>query len=338
MAVTSSSVQPKLREKEALEFATHIIETVCQVSARSEIPLQTSIASKSARVRRLVAAQDTPAAFDWMLESFNFQGISDQVAGSYLDAHGCATWRQLKAQLSKGPSCDLLGSYWNYEGCRFDKTRRLCRHPEILPTCPVPTHPLRNGHLNQTAFSFFLFVRDIAQSDLFAWIDDQLRQARSCGQDQQEALVGPMRHIYGVADKVLTMTLSSLLMADPAGYPQWFEVGSQMIVVDRLVHNFLTRTGILSRFDAGHAYGPQCYKAGGCADLLRTVSAGIDAKQFSPTYPSNFPRYTQHALWRYCAADAINICNGNKIDDRGSCKNEYCILYSKCDRIAVKRP
>lgn len=37
----------------------------------------------------------------------------------------------------------------------------------------------------------------------------------------QESLIGPMRHIFGVSDKVLAMSLSSILMADRANRPQW---------------------------------------------------------------------------------------------------------------------
>ena len=29
----------------------------------------------------------------------------------------------------------------------------------------VPRHPLRNGHLNQMAYSLFLFMRDVADGD-----------------------------------------------------------------------------------------------------------------------------------------------------------------------------
>jgi hypothetical protein len=32
-----------------------------------------------------------------------------------------------------------------------------------------------------------------------------------------------------------------------------------MIAIDTLVHNFLQRTGILSRAHAEHVYGPHCY-------------------------------------------------------------------------------
>lgn len=320
-----------------MRFAANLIELVCRASASSDHPLQASIDSNDARIRRILRTEDTPALFDWMMESFSFQGISDSVAGSYLETYGNATWRQIKTQLARRPSCPLLGSYWRYEGCRYDKTRRSCGQPDHFQNCPVPTHPLRNGHLNQTAFSFFFFVRDIAQSNLVGWIDDRLSAAKGLGdRSAQDAVIGPMRHIFGVSDKVLTMTLSSLLMADRDNRPGWFEVGSQMVVVDRLVHNFLVRTGILDRFGADHAYGPRCYRQGNCAEILRLVSAQINAPQFNPAYPKDFPRYTQHALWRYCAAGGLNVCNGNTIDDLKSCRNERCIVFGICSKKALK--
>ncbi|UGY17960.1 hypothetical protein HAP48_0011315 [Bradyrhizobium septentrionale] len=272
-----------------------------------------------------------------MIETFNFQGISDRVAASYLQAHGSITWHQIKAQIGRDPACSLLRSYWAYEDCRYDKTRQACSHPRYLRGCPVPSHPLRNGRLNQTAFSFFLFVRDVAGSDLFRWLDDQLAAAADLGNSAaQEALVGPMRHVFGVSDKVLTMTLSAVLMADRRGRPDWFSVGSRMIVVDRLVHNLLARTGILARSGASHGYGQHCYGQTGCADILRRVSAKIDARQFDAGFPANFPRYIQHTLWHYCAADGLNVCNGNNIDDRKSCEQISCIVYSICGRNALK--
>lgn len=271
-----------------------------------------------------------------MVETFSFQGISDRVARSYLQAHGGITWQEI-SQTVCDPACHLLDSYWTYENCRYDKTRRTCSHLKFMDRCPVPKAPLRNGHLNQTAFSFFLFVRDVADSDFFAWIDHQLSTAAEFGYGSaQEALVGPTRHIFGVSDKVLTMTLSSVLMADRESRPDLFAVGSAMIVVDSLVHNLLTRTGILKRLGTDHPYGPRCYATGGCAAVLRLISAKIDARQFDRNFPADFPRFMQHALWRYCAANALNICNGNNIDDLKSCKVTFCNIYSICDKLALK--
>lgn len=195
------------------------------------------------------------------MDSFSFQGISDGVASTYLELHGNATWKGIKAELTRRPSCPLLPTYWTFEGCRYDKTRVSCSQPSHITRCPLPRHRLRNGRLNQTAFSLYLFIRDHAQSDLIGWIDEQLDGIdASDSRLSQEALVGPMRHLFGVSDKVLAMTLSSILMADRASRPSWFDVGSQMIVVDTLVHNFLRRTGILAAFGGGHAYGPKCYQ------------------------------------------------------------------------------
>jgi hypothetical protein len=71
-------------------------------------------------------------------------------------------------------------------------------------------------------------------------------------------MIGPLREVYGVSDKVLTMTLSFILLAAPKRQRLWHEVGASMIAIDTLVHNFLVRTGILARFEADHSYGAAC--------------------------------------------------------------------------------
>jgi hypothetical protein len=109
-----------------------------------------------------------------------------------------------------------------------------------------------------------------------------------------------------------------------------------LVAVDTLVHNFLHRTGILRRVGAEHTYGERCYRAGGCADILALLAAGIDARQFNPTFPKAFPRFVQHAIWRYCAGDGFDICNGNRIDDDARCDNRHCQLFRRCDRVALR--
>ena len=162
--------------------------------------------------------------------------------------------------------------------------------------CPLPRHPLRNGRLNQTAYSLFLFIRDIAGGDIVGWIDQQL--ADHAGSDNlaaaRAALVDPLRHVYGISDKVIAMALATLLMGAGPTRPGWFDVGASFVVVDTLVHNFLHRTGILDRLGASHPYGPACYRPGGCADVLIGIATAIDARRFNPTFPKTFPRFVQH--------------------------------------------
>lgn len=269
------------------------------------------------------------------MENFSYQGISDQVARNYLAKHGGATWHSIEAGLKNG-TCPKLQSYWLFDRCRYDKGSFSCTEPEHIETCPLPGHRLRNGRLNQTAYSFFLFVRDVAKGDLVGWIDERLASGHDPDALPQEALIGPLRHVHGLSDKILTMTLSTLLMAAPNIRPAWFEVGKGMIAVDTLVHNFLHRTGILADFGMTHTYGPGCYAEGGCADIIRRVSAEIDATAFNRSFPKDFPRFVQHAVWRYCAGDGLNICNGNQIDDRKPCESGFCQLFRICQKMPLK--
>ena len=153
----------------------------------------------------------------------------------------------------------------------------------------------------------------------------------------QAAIIEPLAGVHGASDKILSMALSDLLVVGNSHNPIWGEVGGAMIAVDTLVHNFLVRTGILSRARADHAYGPQCYGPRGCAALLSALSRSIDARQFNSDFPAVFPRYIQRAIWTYCAAEGLNVCNGNTINDRDRCRNKDCRLYSDCDRIVLGR-
>jgi hypothetical protein len=137
-----------------------------------------------------------------------------------------------------------------------------------------------------------LFIRDIADGDLVGWIDRRFQDADDPTSPNRlarlrEALIGPLREVYGVSDKVLTMTLSSILIAAPKRLHLWHEVGGSMIAIDTLVHNFLVRTGILKRFNAHHSYGSACYQPGGCADIVAAVGLRIDARQFNAGFPQS---------------------------------------------------
>jgi hypothetical protein len=79
--------------------------------------------------------------------------------------------------MGQGITCPKLKSYWHFYGCRYDKISRTCSEPDHIDACPLPSHRLRNGRLNQMAYTLFLFIRDIADGDLVGWIDRQFRTA-----------------------------------------------------------------------------------------------------------------------------------------------------------------
>jgi hypothetical protein len=320
-----------------VDHAVRLIHRVCCLAGAADLLDEVRNGGGGSSITTAIRRGDTPALFDWLVTALSYQGISDQVAEAYMEAHGFVTWADVRAKLGPGAPCPKLKSYWHFHACRYDKLSQTCAEPDHIQACPLPTHDLRNGRLNQMAYSLFLFIRDIADGDLVGWIDDQLQAANDSANpnrlaDLREALIGPLREVYGVSDKVLAMTLSGILLAAPVDRPVWIEVGASMIAIDTLVHNFLHRTGILHRFDADHAYGMACYRPGGCASIVEAVAEQIDARQFSPAFPRLFPRFVQHAIWRYCSQNGLDVCNGNRIDDRKSCGNVYCQIYNICDR------
>ena len=323
-------------ETEALNHAVRIIYHVCCLAGAADLLNELQGDGIAAAIRR----HDTAALFDWLTAALSYQGISDRVAADYMAQHGQAEWHDIEAKIGAGPSCPKLKTYWHFHDCRYDKISHTCAEPDHIEQCPVTSHDLRNGRLNQTAYCLYLFIRDLAAGDLVGWIDRQLRQANQPDDADRPArlrasLIEPLREIYGVSDKVLTMTLSCILLTAPKGYDLWREVGGSMIAVDTLVHNFLHRTGILSRCGAQHGYGAACYQPGKCADIISRVAHQIDARAFNPTFPAAFARFVQHAIWRFCAQNGLGVCNGNRIDDRQSCDNIYCQVRSICDRIAL---
>jgi hypothetical protein len=331
--------RPELAE---LEYPVSLVHTVCALAGNPAYVDDLKRGLQARGILKAVDDHDSPKLFEWLVEAMSYQGISDAIAADYMKRHGRATWRAVQAGLGQSPSCPKLGSYWQFHGCQYRKSSGTCAEPRHLPGCPVPRHRLRNGNLNQMAYSLFFFIRDIAGGDLVAWLDSRLAEADCPAAPDRvarmrQAVLGPLRHVYAASDKVLSVALSSLLLGGGVNRNRWAEVGAAMVAVDTLVHNFLARTGILDRLNAAHPYGPACYRPGGCAEIIERVAESIDAREFNPEFPATFPRFVQAAIWRYCAQDGFDVCNGNRIDDTQSCSNVYCRVYSSCDRMPLYR-
>jgi hypothetical protein len=340
---TSRQNHPKIQNgpSSAINHAVRLIHAVCGLAGSATWIDDIRADLRADKVQAAIRHRDTSGVFDWLMSALSYQGIADQVAYDYMERHGRAAWRDIEQKLGHAVSCPKLKSYWHFYGCRYEKASWTCTEPEHIGACPLPSHDLRNGHLNQAAYSLFLFIRDLADGDLIGWIDAQLEAANSPpGLDRlarmRDSLIEPLREIYGVSDKVLAMALSSLLLGAPKKMVLWAEVGGTMIAIDTLVHNFLHRTGILQRFKAKHQYGLACYRPGGCAHIIQTVAERIDTRQFNPTFPQTFPQFVQHAIWQYCARNGLDVCNGNRINDVQRCENKDCRVRLMCDRVALR--
>ncbi len=201
--------------------------------------------------------------------------------------------------------------------------------------------PLRNGRLNQIAYALVLFARDVCGGDLVGWIDQQLELADDPTrpgrvQRMRAALLEPLSQIEGISYKVLAMTLSDVLLCVDPARERWVTTGASMIAIDTLVHNWMHRTGILHEHGAEHAYGPRCYAAGGCADLIEEAAQTIDARVLNPSFPAVFPRLVQVAIWSLCAERGFDFCNGNRFDDRAQCQRQACPFWNECQHIPLQ--
>ena len=324
-----------------ISSAIRLTHQICRIAGADNLIDDSRVALAQHGVIAAVRHHDTPAIFDWLIAVLSYQGVSDSIAQGYMERHGRIRWCDVAEALARIPSCPKLGGYWTFEGCGYRKGSGVCANPEHQPACPLPRHDMRNGRLNQTAYSLFLFIRDLAGGDIVGWIDDRLASVDPAPVSDRpawlrQALLYPLGHIYGVSNKVLAMALSEMLLAGDAKRPLWIEAGTVMIAVDTLVHNFLHRTGILREMHANHPYGAGCYGSNGCAAIIERIASEIDARRFNPAYPANFPRFVQFAIWRFCAAAGLDRCNGHRIDDRTACEQTDCPVFRHCARVPLK--
>jgi hypothetical protein len=328
--------------------AVRLVSRICHVAGAPSLIDDTKANLGQHGVITAVHRHDTsatPVIFNFLVDLLKYQGVADSIANDYVKGHNQVRWSDVANELAKGPTCTKLSSFGAFKGCHYRKgpkgEQHSCANPKHLNSCPLPRHDLRIGKLNQNAYSLFLFMRDVAHDDVVGWLDRRLdgvdpdpasdRSARL-----REALLEPLEHVYGVGKKVLSMALSDLLLAADAQRSKWIEAGSAMIAIDTLVHNFLHRTGILQDFGAEHSYGTDCYAANGCRTIIEFIADKINAQCVNSAFPANFPRFVQHAIWRFCAESGLNRCNGKKIDDSKPCEQTDCPVFQCCARVPLK--
>ncbi|MFY9836235.1 MAG: hypothetical protein WAK55_07145 [Xanthobacteraceae bacterium] len=207
--VTNDMEDKTTYTKANLYYAVQLVRATCCLAGSASYLDDVRADLRDRGVVRAVRDHDTPAIFDWLVDLLSFQGISDSVAAGYMAQHGNVRWADIADGLARTPSCPKLAGYWRFCDCRYHKGSGTCAEPGYINSCPLPRHPLRNGRLNQMTYSLFLFMRDVAESDFVGWIDSQLGTVNSQNPDRlatlREALIGPLRNVYGVSDKVLAM-------------------------------------------------------------------------------------------------------------------------------------
>jgi hypothetical protein len=133
----------------AIRHAVRLIHAICGLASSSTLIDDIRAGLRADKVQLAIRNHDTAVVFDWLMAALSYQGISDQVAHDDMAQHGRAEWRDIDQKLGHHVSCPKLKSYWNFHGCRYNKDSRTCAEPKHIGCCPLPSHDLRNGHLNQ---------------------------------------------------------------------------------------------------------------------------------------------------------------------------------------------
>src|SRR3712207_6840650 len=175
MLVIPTAAQPF--SVRGLASAEHLIRQVCWEWPDPHYLKRIRTHLTKQGIRAAVAEHNTPARLTYLFNLASCQGIPDAIAWTYREHHGPVGWADTDAAFARGPACPKLASFEAFCGCNYRKASRTCAHPEHLDACSLPTHPLRKGGLNQTAYSLCLFLRDVCRGDLVTWVDRQLADA-----------------------------------------------------------------------------------------------------------------------------------------------------------------
>ena len=240
-----------------LEASARLLHEVCRIAHPThEFTLSGSLFATQ-QLKRALRKGDNAVVYDWLMTVFSYQGIADKAAETIIARDGNATWAKIDDSLRGKHTCPKLRGFWRFESCGFSKSHQRCNSSQHYAECPLPRLPLRNGALNQLAYSLYFFFRDVADGDFLTWLGSRIRMASEGGYANLEnALITPLRVVHGISDKVISMALSDLMLASPN--PVWRRLGAEFVVVDRLIHNFMHRSGILRRHDCEHPYGLAC--------------------------------------------------------------------------------
>lgn len=293
---------------------------------------------------------NTAKIFNHFMKAVSYQGMRDKSAETYINEHGLITYEQIKKDLENNNSkCSKLKDFnsFNYN-CGYEKNKKTCKNKAFFDQCSLPKHDLRNGRLNQTAYSFFLFIRDVCGNSIVDYIDRIINDNTSKDDSQiRDIFIRNFAQIYGIKEKVVSMILADLFLS--SNNPKWKRIGANFVAIDSLVHNFFLRTGILDYYDGqkNHRNGSECYEDNNCRRIIeilakklaeaKELAKDIDASRFSPNSPEYSPRFIQHSIWNFCATSRLNICNNDKIKYGSPCKNDECSFYKHCAKIPLEK-
>ena len=77
-----------------LAYAVQLVHGTCCLAGSASYLDDVRTDLRRRGITRAIRDRDTPALFDWLVETLSFQGISDAVASGYMAQHGTVRWSE----------------------------------------------------------------------------------------------------------------------------------------------------------------------------------------------------------------------------------------------------
>ena len=285
-----------------------------------------------------IARRDTAALFDWLVEALSYQGIADRIAYDYMQRHGRARWARIMASLARNPparSSAATGGSTTAIPQGNDNVRRAWPHRRLRPAQPPAAHRpadqigVRPVPVHARLPMTISWTGSIG--NWLRWIPNPLTGSLPCARPSSVRSQRLWGGRQGLGDGLVVAAAERRQRR-----PLWRRSRRDFVAVDTLVHNFVHRTGILRRLGAEHPYGVGCYRPADALTFSGSLAATSTPGSSIRPSPRRFRGSCRMRSGGYCAENGLDVCNGNRIDDRQPLRQRHCQLFRRCDRVALR--
>lgn len=120
--------------------------------------MQCRYEASEAGVVAAIDAYDAPAIFNWLMNLFSYQGISDEVAGDFMRRQGNFTGGTVDRTSKGNCLCPKLTGYWTFSRCQYQNSHSLAVSPIIFRPVPYPAIICATvGSIKRHIVCFYLF-------------------------------------------------------------------------------------------------------------------------------------------------------------------------------------
>src|SRR4051812_25195925 len=92
--------------------AAQLVCRICEIVGSQSLIEDGRITLAEHEVIEAISRHDSAPVFEWLVNGFAYQGISDRIAEDYMDRHGRIIWRDIASVMADPPNCPKLRCYW----------------------------------------------------------------------------------------------------------------------------------------------------------------------------------------------------------------------------------